>query len=250
MTTNPAPHAVTFDLWLTLMFEESTGRHELRVNDGVNALADSGIAVDPQALGDAIRTVGRTTSAEHDRGFDRPFEERMAQILDAAHPTARAAITDTQFEAFSRAIDEPFLVHSPTIYPEAQSVLRAVRDKGVRTALISNVGSTSPDVYRRFLDREGIGSELEYLTFSNQIASAKPAAEMFTHTLEQLGVAPENALHVGDNLHADIGGAKDVGMSAVWIKGHDQREPRVRPDYTISGLSELPDVVDRWLEGS
>jgi len=152
-----------------------------------------------------------------------------------------------QFEAFSRAIDEPFLVHSPTIYPAAQSVLSAIREMGVRTALISNVGSTSPGVYRRYLEREGVGQYLEYLTFSNEIASAKPAAKMFTHPLEQLGVAPENALHVGDNLHADVGGAKDVGMSAVWIQGYDDRKPRVQPDFTISGLDELPAVVERWL---
>jgi FMN phosphatase YigB (HAD superfamily) len=229
------------------MFEESTGRHELRVREGVQALSDAGISVEPQQLGDAIRTVGRETSADHDRGFDRTFTERMQQILDAADLDARASINNEQFEAFSRAIDEPFLVHSPTIYPAAQSVLSAIREMGVRTALISNVGSTSPGVYRRYLEREGVGQYLEYLTFSNEIASAKPAAKMFTHTLEQLGVAPENALHVGDNLHADVGGAKDVGMSAVWIQGYDDRKPRVQPDFTISGLDELPAVVERWL---
>jgi len=229
------------------MFEESTGRHELRVREGVQALSDAGISVEPQQLGDAIRTVGRETSADHDRGFDRTFTERMQQILDAADLDARASINNEQFEAFSRAIDEPFLVHSPTIYPATQSVLSAIREMGVRTALISNVGSTSPGVYRRYLEREGVGQYLEYLTFSNEIASAKPAAKMFTHTLEQLGVAPENALHVGDNLHADVGGAKDVGMSAVWIQGYDDRKPRVQPDFTISGLDELPAVVERWL---
>jgi FMN phosphatase YigB (HAD superfamily) len=229
------------------MFEESTGRHELRVREGVQALSDAGISVEPQQLGDAIRTVGRETSADHDRGFDRTFTERMQQILDAADLDARASINNEQFEAFSRAIDEPFLVHSPTIYPAAQSVLSAIREMGVRTALISNVGSTSPGVYRRYLEREGVGQYLEYLTFSNEIASAKPAAKMFTHTLEQLGVAPENALHVGDNLHADVGGAKDVGMSAVWVRGYDDRKPRVQPDFTISGLDELPAVVERWL---
>ena len=241
------PRAVTFDLWLTLMFEESTGRGELRVREGVKALSEAGIMVEPQTLTDAIRAVGRETSVDHDRGFDRPFEERMEQILAATDYTARAALTDAQFETFSRAIDEPFLVHSPTVYPEAGGVLRAIRERGIRTALISNVGSTSPNVYRRFLDREGIGQYLEVLTFSNEIASAKPGLKMFAHTLERLSVMPENALHVGDNLHADIGGAKDAGMSAAWIKGFDEREPRVQPDYTLSGLGELPGVVDRWL---
>ena len=239
--------AVTFDLWLTLMFEASTGRGELRVREGVKALGDAGIAVEPQVLTDAIRAVAKATSAEHDQGFDRAFPERMEQILIAAAPTDHGSIKAAQFEAFSRAIDEPFLVHSPTIYPEAQGVLKAITEMGVRTALISNVGSTSPDIYRRFLERERIGQYLEVLTFSNEIASAKPGAKMFTHTLEQLGIAPENALHVGDNLHADIGGAKDVGMSAVWIKGYDEREPRVQPDFTISGLAELPALVERWL---
>lgn len=247
MPPRQPPRAVTFDLWLTLMFDASTGRHELRVREGVQALGEVGITVKPEALGNAIRTVGGKTSADHDRGFDRTFEERMRQILDAADPDARASINSEQFETFSRAIDEPFLAHSPTIYPTAQSVLSAVREMGVRTALISNVGSTSPGVYRRFLEREGIGQYLEYVTFSNEIASAKPGAKMFTHTLEQLGVAPENALHVGDNLHADVGGAKDVGMSAVWIQGYDGREPRVQLDFTISELDELPAVVERWL---
>ena len=243
------PRAVTFDLWLTLMFEESTGRHELRVREGVKALSNAGVTVESEALGNAIRTVGGETNADHDRGFDRTFEERMQQILDAADSTARASINNEQFEAFSKSIDEPFLVHSPTIYPIAQSVLSAIREMGVRMALISNVGSTSPGVYRRYLEREGISQYLEYLTFSNEIASAKPGAKMFTHTLEQLGVAPENALHVGDNLHADVGGAKDVGMSAVWIQSYDDRDPRVQPDFTISGLAELPAVVESWLNG-
>ncbi|MCX8250913.1 MAG: HAD family hydrolase [Dehalococcoidia bacterium] len=247
MPPQQPPRAVTFDLWLTLMFEESTGRHELRVREGVQALSDAGITIPPKKLGDAIRTIGRETNADHDRGFDRTSVERMQQILAAADPNARASINNEQFEAFSRAIDEPFLAHSPTIYPTAQSVLSLIKEMGVRTALISNVGSTSPGVYRRYLDREGISQYLEYLTFSNEIASAKPGAKMFTHTLEKLGVAPENALHVGDNLHADVGGAKDVGMSAVWIKGHDDRAPRVQPDFTISGLDELPVVVDSWL---
>ncbi len=231
------------------MFEESTGRGELRVCEGVKALSDAGITVEPQTLTDAIRAVGRKTSADHDRGFDRPFKERMEQILAAAGPTTRSSLNPAQFEAFSRAIDEPFLVHSPSIYPQAQRVLQTITDMGVHTALISNVGSTSPNVYKRFLEREGIGQYLEVLTFSNEIASAKPGSKMFTNTLERLGVAPENALHVGDNLHADIGGAKDVGMSAVWISGYDNREPRVQPDFTISGLAELPAVVDSWLDG-
>jgi FMN phosphatase YigB (HAD superfamily) len=53
---------------------------------------------------------------------------------------------------------------------------------------------------------------------------------------------------VGDNLDADIRGAKNAGLYAVWISrragpsGDDQ--PRVQPDATVGKLTELPALLD------
>ncbi len=49
-------------------------------------------------------------------------------------------------------------------------------------------------------------------------------------------VKPVSVLHVGDNLHTDVGGAASVGMSTVWIKGFTSSKLLVteNPDFTAT----------------
>ena len=68
------------------------------------------------------------------------------------------------------------------------------------------------------------------------------------HLLWALGVPAARALHVGDNLLSDISGAAGVGMKTAWIAGHDSREPVVAPDFVVNDITEVPDLVERWLE--
>ena len=54
---------------------------------------------------------------------------------------------------------------------------------------------------------------------------------------------------VGDNLDADIRGAKNAGLYGIWISRRagqsTEDQPRVEPDATISTLSDLPPLLDR-----
>ena len=52
------------------------------------------------------------------------------------------------------------------------------------------------------------------------------------------------------SLLTDVSGAAQVGMSTGWIAGHDDRDPMVPPDYTLSDITELPVVVERWLKSA
>ncbi|NOG52605.1 MAG: HAD-IA family hydrolase [Chloroflexi bacterium] len=69
----------------------------------------------------------------------------------------------------------------------------------------------------------------------------KPHPEVFRRALTKIGVGPKEAVFVGDNLAADILGAKSVGMKAVWRKpaaGGSGREYDIKPDATIQTLDE------------
>lgn len=78
----------------------------------------------------------------------------------------------------------------------------------------------------------------------------KPHPEVFRRALMKIGVGPKEAVFVGDNLAADILGAKSVGMKAVWRKpatGASGRDFDIKPDATIQTLDELPGLIALWL---
>jgi HAD superfamily hydrolase (TIGR01549 family) len=49
---------------------------------------------------------------------------------------------------------------------------------------------------------------------------AKPDPKPFQLCLERVGVKPQAAVYVGDDLRIDVSGARGVGMQPVWLKHH------------------------------
>ncbi|XP_072534408.1 N-acylneuraminate-9-phosphatase [Salminus brasiliensis] len=77
-------------------------------------------------------------------------------------------------------------------------------------------------------------------------AEQKPAASIFTHCFELLGVKPQDCIMVGDSLDTDIQGGFNAGVRAtVWInkKGGSPPENTMMPDYTIPSVLDLPNVL-------
>jgi putative hydrolase of the HAD superfamily len=72
----------------------------------------------------------------------------------------------------------------------------------------------------------------------------KPDAEIFHRALRRLDVGAEEAVYVGDHPEADICGARDAGLKAVWKRNRFWAPP-ILHDGVIDGLEELPDTVHR-----
>ena len=77
----------------------------------------------------------------------------------------------------------------------------------------------------------------------NQMAK-KPAASIFHKALKLADVKPEEALHIGDSLAADIAGANDMGILSVWVnpKGADNQTD-IEPDYEVKDTVELKEIL-------
>ena len=71
----------------------------------------------------------------------------------------------------------------------------------------------------------------------------KPNAEPFEAALSGLEVDPEGTVHVGDNLHADIGGANAIGMDSAWINLGFGNPREHEPTYELETLEEFEAVV-------
>lgn len=74
----------------------------------------------------------------------------------------------------------------------------------------------------------------------------KPNRAIFEHALDALGVAPHEAVFVGDNPREDILGAQAVGMRGVLIASREFAQGDVQPDATINHVAELLPLIARW----
>lgn len=97
-------------------------------------------------------------------------------------------------------------------YDDALPVLRALRDHGVRTGLLSNVGVDVTPV----LERGGLLAHLDAVVLSYQVELAKPDPAIFSLALERLGVPAARALMVGDSWRDD-GAAAAIGVPTLLL---------------------------------
>jgi FMN phosphatase YigB (HAD superfamily) len=131
----------------------------------------------------------------------------------------------------------------------AAATLAALREQGLRVGLISN--THWPGHYHvADLERFALLPHLEHLVFSADVSAWKPGEQIFALGLEALGLTPDEAVYVGDTLYFDVWGAQGAGLRAVWIEQPHRWLPdglEVTPDATIRTLSELPQLVRRWM---
>ncbi|MFZ5815746.1 MAG: HAD family hydrolase [Bacillota bacterium] len=131
------------------------------------------------------------------------------------------------------------LPDSDWIDPEVLPLLRHLRERGFQIGLVSNWDGT-------LVERCAVWGLTPYVDFigdSEVYGSPKPDPAFFHHVLEQLGVAPAEAFHVGDSWGADVVGARAAGVTAVLFDPLEQEE---RPaDYVIRDLTELYALIDR-----
>lgn len=77
---------------------------------------------------------------------------------------------------------------------------------------------------------------------------AKPDPRIFLEACHRLGVAPQEAVYVGDDLLLDVRGAQRAGLRAVWMnrigKVNDMPD-QVRPDAEVNSLDGLLDWLKR-----
>ena len=75
----------------------------------------------------------------------------------------------------------------------------------------------------------------------------KPDAAIFQRAATLLGVDPARCIHVGDSLHSDVHGAKQLGITTAWV----QRVSRIHDigtaeaDHVIADLSDLTRLLKR-----
>jgi HAD superfamily hydrolase (TIGR01509 family) len=124
------------------------------------------------------------------------------------------------------------------LMPGAAEALRALHARG----LLLGVCSNKPiDFTRELVAYLGVAEFLALLLGPEDVARPKPAPDMLLAALTRLGLAPADALYVGDMV-VDIDTARGAGVR-VWVVATGSDEPaaldRAHPDRRLRDLAEL-----------
>jgi putative hydrolase of the HAD superfamily len=129
------------------------------------------------------------------------------------------------------------------VFPESEGVLRELRRRGYKLGLVTN----GPEISQRIKAEEsGMAALVDVVLISGEEKVEKPAPEIFRRAADRLGVDVSECVFVGDNPLTDMRGAFHAGMRTVWFNIYFPwpEDFTITPDYTITRLSELLEIID------
>lgn len=101
-----------------------------------------------------------------------------------------------------------------TLYPEVLETLTSLKERDLILDVISNFDSRLV----RILDGLGAGAQFENIFVSSRVGYAKPDGRIFNAALSYHGLAPAQALHVGDSEINDLRGANQAGLKGILVE--------------------------------
>ena len=147
---------------------------------------------------------------------------------------ARDAFTPLEQRLFARHAEHNLW---SSVRDRTGEALEELRRRGYRLGVISNADGRVEGL----LDMVGLRPHFELVVDSGVVGVEKPDPRIFHLALEQMGVAPAEAVYVGDIYEIDMVGARAAGMRPILIdplwKWDDKDCERIR------GIHDLLDVL-------
>jgi putative hydrolase of the HAD superfamily len=125
------------------------------------------------------------------------------------------------------------------LYPDAHATVDALRDAGVKLALVTNGSS---DMQRYKIERFDLGHRFHHIQIEGEFGQGKPELAVYRHALQQLGCEACEAWMVGDNYEWEVVAPQKLGMCGIWYDPHDAGVPAhatAQPTRVIKRLGEL-----------
>lgn len=257
MTTKRRIRCFLFDLGSTLWvrYEEGNRQAKEDVYRRVGTILRHARGGDVFATYDALvlgrlahKAIGRHLRAEKRRrpeyepDFAQSAREAL-QLLGLAH--ADRELGEAVFEALRIRIPV-----SRVLFPDALHTLETLKQRGYVLGVVTN-RDHGGQPFHEDLQIMGLLNYFEYqhMAISADLGIRKPHPGIFQYALERLSVLPEETAMVGDNLQADVGGAKGLNMLGIWKPKPEARAEKqlaqsedIAPDFTIEHLQELLEI--------
>ncbi|HHG3102363.1 TPA: HAD family hydrolase [Vibrio parahaemolyticus] len=127
-----------------------------------------------------------------------------------------------------------------TFFPGVKEMLMDLR-KHYKLVVITNgpIFSQHPKLKATQMDEW-----VDHIIVGGEEPEEKPAASIFQKALNLVDIKPEEALHIGDSLAADIAGANNMGILSVWVNATGASNPtEITPNFEIRETVELKEIL-------
>lgn len=241
-----AIRGVTFDWWGTIAKipprEDAATFRELRMSRLEARLRDRGVRLPRPVLVDAYERQGKLLEDAWARHRDLTGEEQVRELLwFAGLDPGDAALAAAVGQDLGAAI----LDRRPGLFPNLEATLAALSRAGYTIGLISNTGRTWARYLSELQEAFGIAGYFRFRAYSDELGIRKPDPRIFHDTLGALGLAPEETVHIGDDVTADVAGGAGVGMRTIWFNTGFWPGARTdRADAEIHDHADLPRVLE------
>jgi HAD superfamily hydrolase (TIGR01662 family) len=183
--------------------------------------------------------------------------------IDHLEPTAMAVLVATIQEEglppqaegmLRRALRSMYEVFEAQwkLFPDSQEALEKIRGSGLRMAMLSN--ASDEDNVRRMLAAHKLESFFDPVIISAAVGIRKPDARAFRPILAAWDLPAREIVMIGDQLEADILGAKKLGLRTIWLTT-EENSPTNRPfrgkvsaDAQVKTIGEAAALLVHWKE--
>ena len=240
---NASPiHHILFDLGGTLMHAREDWAPVFKRAD--------------QALADTLREhnieldskIFRAHLHEYYDQRDKDFQETtyhfvLRELLETlGHTEIAESVIRSALDAMFEITQSNWVLEDDTL-----ETIQQLRSKNYSLGIFSNAGDDM-DV-RTLVWSLALRPHFDFVLTSAACFYRKPHPRAFEIALARWNIPPEEAAMVGDSLQADIFGAKNLGMQAIWITRRAEftadEVQRIQPDFSMSNLKELVPILEQ-----
>ena len=174
---------------------------------------------------------------------DLPFEPVMAQLF-------REKGVEENADELGKNASQLFRIASTEyirLFPGVTEALKKLRQDGYRLWLLSN----AQRVFTAYeLNHLGLVPYFDGIYLSSDFGCRKPDIRFFSALLEERQLKKENCLMIGNDLDTDIAGAKNAGLSTLYMHTNltppDQRaaDPNDPHEYEGWDWEELVEIIE------
>jgi HAD superfamily hydrolase (TIGR01549 family) len=131
------------------------------------------------------------------------FQQLIEDLQQRTEPAITLQLEETYWNTF---------MHHMQPDPEILDLLAVCKKQGIPVCIVTDL---TAQIQHRKLRHLGLHQSVQYMVSSEESGAEKPARLIFDIALAKLGIAPAQAIMVGDSEEKDLQGARNAGIPAV-----------------------------------